>query len=152
VERNLLTRVEPEYPASLRGLQIGGTVRLLVTISPKGNVQSLLVLGGNPILAESAMKAVQQWVYAAGRSQTKLEISIPFDTTRLADNWAKTFPFSRSHRPQFGILKHRADDLVVSDRGRGSGLCVVGWCVGIHSSSTTLAQRRKQASANGAET
>src|SRR5579864_3433922 len=81
-QRKLLTRIEPEYPASLRGLQIGGTVRLMVTISPKGSVESLQVLGGNPILADSAIKAVQQWVYAAGRSQTKLEVSIPFDPSR----------------------------------------------------------------------
>lgn len=78
-ERRLLTRVEPEYPVSLRGLQIGGTVRLMVTISPMGNVEDVKLLGGNPILAESAIKAVKQWIYAAGRSQTKMEVSIPFD-------------------------------------------------------------------------
>jgi TonB family protein len=79
VGRKLVTRIEPEYPVSLRGLQIGGTVRLLVTISPKGSVEGVKLLGGNPILAESAIKAVKQWIYATGRSQTKLEVSIPFD-------------------------------------------------------------------------
>jgi len=82
VERKLVTRIEPEYPVSLRGLQIGGTVRLLVTISAKGSIEEVKLLGGNPILAESATKAVKQWVYAAGRSQTKLEVSIPFDPNR----------------------------------------------------------------------
>ncbi len=77
-ERKLLTRVEPEYPATLRQLQIGGTVRLMLTVSPKGNVVSVRILGGNPILAESAAKAVRQWVYAPGPSQTSIEVSIPF--------------------------------------------------------------------------
>jgi TonB family protein len=81
-ERKLVTRIEPEYPATLRQLQISGTVRLIVTVSPKGSVEGVKLLGGNPILAESATKAVKQWVYAAGRSQTKLEVSIPFDPSR----------------------------------------------------------------------
>lgn len=76
--RKLLTRVEPEYPETLQRLQIGGTVRLILTIAPKGSVDAVQLLGGNPILAEAAIKAVKQWVYAPGSSQTKNEVSIPF--------------------------------------------------------------------------
>jgi hypothetical protein len=36
------------------------------------------LLGGNPILGESATIAVKQWIYAAGRSLTVAEISISF--------------------------------------------------------------------------
>jgi|SRR5579864_490667 len=82
VERKLVTRTEPEYPVSLRVLRIGGTVRLMLTVSPQGSVQEVDVLGGNPILAESAAKAVKQWVYAAGPSNTKLEVSLSFDPLR----------------------------------------------------------------------
>lgn len=77
-ERKLLTRVEPEYPETLVRLQIGGTARLIVTISPKGNVDGVQRLGGNPILAESAIQAVKQWVYAPSPSRTTREVSIPF--------------------------------------------------------------------------
>ena len=77
--RTLLTRVEPEYPETLQHLGIGGTVRLEVTISPKGSVENASVLGGNPILAEAATKAVKQWVYSASSSTTKLEVIVPFD-------------------------------------------------------------------------
>jgi TonB family protein len=77
-ERQLLTRVEPEYPETLQRLQIGGTVRLIVTISPNGSVESAQVLGGNPILAESAIKAVKQWVYTANPARTISEVSVPF--------------------------------------------------------------------------
>jgi TonB family protein len=77
-DRPLLTRVEPEYPETLQRLQIGGTVRLMVTISPNGSVESAQVLGGNPILAESAIKAVKQWVYTAGPARTISEVSVPF--------------------------------------------------------------------------
>ena len=77
-DRKLVSRVEPEYPETLQRLQIGGTVRLVVTIFPKGSVDGVQLLGGNPILAESAIKAVKQWVYAPGPSRTITEVIIPF--------------------------------------------------------------------------
>lgn len=55
-ERKLVTRVEPDYPPVLRMRQIGGTVRLEITINPTGNVESTKVLGGNAILAESGQE------------------------------------------------------------------------------------------------
>lgn len=78
VERQLVTRIEPEYPETLQRLLIGGTVRLMVTISPKGSVETVQVLGGNPVLAEPAIKAVKQWVYAPSPSRSMQEVSIPF--------------------------------------------------------------------------
>jgi TonB family protein len=78
-ERRLITRIEPEYPATLRQMGIGGTVRLQVTISPEGNVETVILLGGNPILGETAVKAVKQWVYAAGPAKTTTQITIPFE-------------------------------------------------------------------------
>jgi TonB family protein len=77
-ERKLITRVEPDYPEPLLRLHIGGTVRLRISISPKGNVENVDLLGGNPILGESASAAVSRWVYAAGRSRSVSEISISF--------------------------------------------------------------------------
>jgi TonB family protein len=77
-QRKLITRVEPEYPDTLKRLDIGGTVRLRLTIGPKGNVEAVEVLGGNPILGESAAAAVRQWVYTASHSRTIEELSIPF--------------------------------------------------------------------------
>jgi TonB family protein len=77
-ERKLITRVEPDYPETLKRLNIGGTVRLRISISAKGNVEDVQLLGGNPILGESAAFAVKKWVYAAGSSRTIVEISISF--------------------------------------------------------------------------
>jgi TonB family protein len=81
-ERQLVTRVEPDYPETLQRLRIGGTVRLELTISPRGSVESVSVLGGNPILAEAAVKAAKQWVYAAWPSRTTTQVMIPFDPPR----------------------------------------------------------------------
>jgi TonB family protein len=78
IERKLITQVEPDYPETLKQLNIGGTVRLRISISAKGNVANAVLLGGNPILGESAIIAVKQWIYAPGRSLTVGEISISF--------------------------------------------------------------------------
>jgi TonB family protein len=78
-ERILLRRVMPEYPRELHERGIEGTVRLALTISPKGSVQSVRVLGGNPILAEAAVKAAEQWVYSPSANTSTLEVSIPFE-------------------------------------------------------------------------
>src|ERR1035438_821898 len=78
-ERKLITRVEPDYPETLKLLKIGGTVRLRVSISAKGIVDKVELLGGNPILGEAAAIAVKKWVYAAASSSTTTEVSLSFD-------------------------------------------------------------------------
>jgi len=77
--RRLITRVDPIYPPTLKNNRIGGVVRLKVIIAANGSVESASLLGGNPILGESAITAVEKWVYALGSSKTKTEVSIPFD-------------------------------------------------------------------------
>jgi periplasmic protein TonB len=81
-DRKLVTRVEPEYPPVLRMRQIGGTVKLQITITPNGNVDNPKVLGGNPVLAESAVAAVKKWKYAAGDSATTTTVSLEFNPYR----------------------------------------------------------------------
>lgn len=81
-QRKLVKRVEPTYPETLQRLKIGGVVRVEATISPKGNVEHVELLGGNPILAEAAIDAVKQWIYSPASSRTTIDISIPFEQTR----------------------------------------------------------------------
>lgn len=78
-ERILLKRVEPEYPKELHQRGIEGTVRLTLTVSPKGSVERVRVKGGNPILTEAAEKAVREWVYSPAATSSTIEVSIPFE-------------------------------------------------------------------------
>jgi TonB family protein len=77
-ERILLKRVEPEYPKELQHRGIEGMVRLSLTVSARGSVESVQVIGGNPILAEAAEKAVREWVYSPSATTSTIEVSIPF--------------------------------------------------------------------------
>jgi len=77
-KRKLIYRVEPEYPSDLRRIGIGGYVRVDATISPSGTVEDATVAGGNPILAEAAVKAVKKWKYAPLDSRTKANLIFHF--------------------------------------------------------------------------
>jgi TonB family protein len=78
-KRTLVTRVEPEYPRELQQRGIEGIVRLELTVAPRGSVDSAKVLGGNPILAEAAVRAAKQWIYSPAATTTTIEVSIPFE-------------------------------------------------------------------------
>jgi TonB family protein len=78
-ERQLLQRIEPTYPETLQRLRIGGVVRLEITISRKGLVESAVLLGGNPILGDAAIAAVKKWIYAPAPSRSTTEITLQFN-------------------------------------------------------------------------
>ena len=78
-DRKLISRVEPKYPPTLERLYIGGVVRLEVDIAPNGNVESAQLLGGNPILGQSAIAAVKQWRYAPAKTKTRTVERLEFD-------------------------------------------------------------------------
>lgn len=77
--RRVLKKVPVAYPSLLKSKGIGGVVRLKVYVKPDGTVRDSEVLGGNPILAESAQKSVMQWKFSPGSSETALELSVTFD-------------------------------------------------------------------------
>lgn len=77
-ERKVLVSAKPDYSEILRHAQIGGLVRLKATVAADGKVTSVTVVGGNPILAESASSAVMKWKYAPAPDQTVEEVSISF--------------------------------------------------------------------------
>ena len=77
--RKVVKRVPVTYPTILKSKGIGGVVRLKVFVKPDGTVRDSEVLGGNPILAESAQKSVMQWKFSPASSETALELSVLFD-------------------------------------------------------------------------
>jgi TonB family protein len=76
--RKVLSRVEPEYPADLKAAGIGGFVHLTLTVAPSGAVVSSHVVGGNPILAQAATRAVSNWKFSATDSYTSADVWFHF--------------------------------------------------------------------------
>jgi len=82
VERKVVNRVEPEYPETLKRLYIGGVVKVEAVVSANGTVESTQLIGGSPILGQSAMKAIKRWKYAPSGSKEKLVVQMEFDPHR----------------------------------------------------------------------
>jgi protein TonB len=59
----LIYRVEPTYPPVAQQARIQGAVVLAALIDRGGNVQSLQVVSGHPLLVRAAIDAVKQWRY-----------------------------------------------------------------------------------------
>jgi TonB family protein len=81
-EKRVVNRIEPEYPETLKRLYIGGIVRIQVTVDPSGRVASTELLGGSPILGQSAMKAVKRWKYVPAANTEKFVVQLEFDPHR----------------------------------------------------------------------
>ncbi|SRR5579862_3074037 len=78
-DRKVISRVEPEYPDQLKKLYIGGVVRVEVQVAPNGTVRNVKLLGGNPILGQSTMKAVKTWKYAPAAAEETMTVKWEFD-------------------------------------------------------------------------
>ncbi len=59
----VLSRVQPNYPTEAKNRGIQGRVNMLAIISKTGEVTSLTLIDGDPLLAPAAMGAVKQWKY-----------------------------------------------------------------------------------------
>ena len=77
--RKILKKVPVEYPQLLKERGIQGDVRLKVFIKADGSVKDTELLGGNPILAQSAQRSVRQWKFSPLNSDSNMEVLVHFD-------------------------------------------------------------------------
>jgi periplasmic protein TonB len=59
----LIHRVEPLYPPLPKQIHKEGRVELRAIIATDGSIQSLEIVGGDPMFYQSALEAVRQWHY-----------------------------------------------------------------------------------------
>lgn len=59
----ILTKVQPVYPADARAAHVSGTVVMHAIIARDGTVKNLQVISGPEMLRASAVEAVSQWTY-----------------------------------------------------------------------------------------
>ncbi len=63
MERLVVSKVAPIYPPLARQARIQGTVIAQVLISKTGDVESVQLFSGHPILAPAAIEAIKQWKF-----------------------------------------------------------------------------------------
>jgi TonB family protein len=62
-ESHILQKLTPDVPPLAKMARIGGAVKLHIVISPSGDVVSVNVISGHPMLVQAAIDAVRKWRY-----------------------------------------------------------------------------------------
>lgn len=78
IVRKVKTKVSPAYPDIARRMNISGTVKLVVVVSPNGTVKSTKVLGGHPLLVSAAEDAVKKWKFEAAPAEDSGVVEFTF--------------------------------------------------------------------------
>ena len=78
MDRKVTHREEPDYPELAMKLDLHGTVKLKIWINPDGTVRRLEYIGGHPVLAESALKAVKSWRYEPASKESNVVVGVKF--------------------------------------------------------------------------
>lgn len=76
--RKVTNRVVPGYPAMARPLALTGTVKLEALVLPNGAVKSIQVIGGNPLLVQSAQNAIREWKWEKAEHETSELVEFHF--------------------------------------------------------------------------
>jgi TonB family protein len=77
-KRKMIVEIRPVYPLLARKANLGGTVRLRITVSPAGYPVSTEQLGGSPLLVKAATEAVSRAKWEATPVETREIVQIKF--------------------------------------------------------------------------
>jgi TonB family protein len=66
------------YPEVAKRLNLEGTVRIEAVVGPDGQIKETKVIGGHPVLVESALKALRDWKYGKAGSETTVQLEFKF--------------------------------------------------------------------------
>jgi TonB family protein len=76
-KRKVKTKVVPDFPPLAKQMNVTGKVKIEATISTDGRVTSTKVVGGSPLLVNSALDALKKWRFESAPKES-IEI-IEFD-------------------------------------------------------------------------
>ena len=82
-KRKMIVPIRPVLSPLARRLNLSGTVRLRVTVSPAGDAIRTEELGGSPLLVKAAADGISKAKWEAAPLQTKEIIEITFPPSPL---------------------------------------------------------------------
>ena len=77
--RRAKSKVQPAYPELARRMNITGTVKVEVVVSPNGAVKDARVVGGHPVLANAALDAAKKWRFEPASVESTGVIDFKFE-------------------------------------------------------------------------
>jgi len=76
--RKAVEKVPAVYPLIAKNNRIRGVVKLEVVVRGNGSVKSTKVLGGSPLLLDSATDAVLKWKFEPASAETTEVVQVQF--------------------------------------------------------------------------
>lgn len=78
--RKAVFHPDPTYPTIMKQNSLGVVkiVKLQIAVSPQGAVTKATVVGGDAVLAQSALEAVRQWKYTPAETESTLVVEFRF--------------------------------------------------------------------------
>jgi TonB family protein len=80
--RKVKSKATPVYPELARKMNISGTVKVEVVITPKGDVKSAKATGGHPLLIDAAVDAAKRYKFEAASDETTTTIPFNFSISQ----------------------------------------------------------------------
>jgi TonB family protein len=77
--RRAKSKVQAVYPDLARKMNITGTVKVQVVVSPNGTVKDAKVIGGHPVLASAALDAVKKWRFEPSTVESTGVVDFKFE-------------------------------------------------------------------------
>src|ERR1700761_1271111 len=78
--RKLVERIDPGYPVLAKKNGITGSVKLRVDVGADGRPRTVEIIGGNPVLAETAKDSVKKWKWAASERESTEVVEVKFES------------------------------------------------------------------------
>lgn len=79
IARRVKSKVQAVYPDLARKMNITGTVKVQVVVSPNGTVKEAKLVGGHPVLANAALDAVRKWRFEPSAGETSGIVDFKFE-------------------------------------------------------------------------
>ena len=77
-DRKIKSQVVPVWPELAKKMNVKGTVKVEVVITPAGTVKSAKALGGHPLLIDSALDAVKKCKFEPAATETTQIVNFNF--------------------------------------------------------------------------
>jgi TonB family protein len=76
--RKIVARVAPQYPTLARSMNLQGSVRADVVVSPNGTVKSVEIKGGHPLFVQATQNAIREWKWEPAPHETHETVELKF--------------------------------------------------------------------------
>jgi protein TonB len=77
-DRKMKNEVKPVFPELAKRMNVSGSVKVEVVITPAGTVKSAKALGGHPLLIDAAIDAVKKCKFEPAATETTQVVNFNF--------------------------------------------------------------------------